>query len=125
MRDVYDGDGDHVLHEDGKESEIHDQEETAILADFSLRIDRAGSTADHIRVVLETDDDQWEFEFAANQAVFFTLVSGKDLQVLFSGDRLPIVDFLNEYPLSFYCTRFPNLHSDEYFPTAALTQTFN
>ena len=124
-RDVFAVDWDPLVYEDGIEAEIQDQQETVMLADLSLRIDRAASTADHIRVVLETDDDQWEFDFEANQAVFFTLVSGKDVQVLFSGDRLPIVDFLNEYPLYFYCTSFAKLHGDEYFPAGARTETFN
>jgi hypothetical protein len=124
-RDVFAVDWDPLVYEESLEAEIDDRQEAIMLADFSLRVDRIASTADRIKVILETDDDQWEFHFAANQATFFTLVSGRDLQVLSSGDRLPIVEFLNEYPLYFYCTSFAKLHGDEYFPAAVRTETFN
>jgi len=123
--DVFAVDWDPTAYEDVIEASISGDSETILLADFSLRIDRGASSSEQLQVVLETDDEEWRFDFSPGRSAFFTPVSGRDLDVIYEGDRLPIAEYLNEYPLYFYCTNFAKLRGEEYFPCSARTETFD
>lgn len=123
--DVFAVDWDPVVYEDAIEASARDDDDTFLLADCALRVDRALSSPEQVRVILEHDDDEWAFDFTPNQNAYFTRQTGKELTVKYDGDELPVTDFLNEYPLYFYCTSFAKFRGEECFPCPARTETFN
>src|SRR6202041_1766911 len=52
-------------------------------------------------------------------------LDGAKITVLHAGDHLPLADFLNEYPLYFYCTDLAKIHGDEFFPSSSKGETFD
>jgi superfamily II DNA or RNA helicase len=124
--DVFAVDWDPVVYEDAIEAKAEGEgDQTTLLAEFSLRVDRETSSENQIRVIIEREGDEWLFDFAPHKATFFTLVSGKSLEVIYDDDQMPIADFLNEYPLYFYCTNFAKLRGEEHFPCRVSIETFD
>lgn len=125
-KDVFAVDWDPVVYQDAIEARIEGEgDETMLLAEFSLRVDRGASSENQIRVILDHEDDEWQFEFAPDKAAFFALVAGKPLEVVYDDDQMPIADFLNEYPLYFYCTSFAKFRGEEHFPCRVSIEAFD
>lgn len=124
-KDVFAVDWDPVVFEDAIEAKINSPaNETVLLADFSLNVDRKSSSEDKLRVVVTYEQDSWLFDFCPDSKVYFSLVSGSDLDVAYDDDTMPLSDFLNEYPLYFYCTSFTKFRGEECFPCSAQTDAF-
>ena len=125
-KDVFAVDWDPVVYQDAIEAKIDGQgDEATLLAEFSLRVDRVASSENQIRVILDREGDEWLFDFAPDKATFFTLVAGKPLEVVYDDDQMPIADFLNEYPLYFYCTSFAKFRGEEHFPCRVSMEDFD
>ena len=122
---VFAVDWDPLVYEDNLEVEVEGLSDSLLLADVSLRVDRARSTGQLLHVVLENEDAEWNFEFQVSQSKFYTQLDGAKLTVLHAGDHLPLADFLNEYPLYFYCTDLAKIHGDEFFPSSSKGETFD
>ena len=122
---VFAVDWDPLVYDESLEVEINGVPDATLLADFSLRVDHERSTSQRIRVMFENEDTEWSFEFSPNVGSFFKQLDGPEVTVLYSGDRLAIVDFLNEYPLYFYCTDLAKIHGDEFFPSSSQGEAFD
>lgn len=122
---VFAVDWDPMVYEESLEVEVDGLPDTILLADVSLRIDRTRSSSNTLHVVLENEDQEWNFAFQVNRSNFFTQLDGPTITVLDAGDRLPLADYLNEYPLYFYCTDFAKIHGDEFFPSSTKGELFD
>jgi len=122
---VFAVDWDPIVYEESIEVEVDGLSVTILLADVSLRIDRPRSSSQVLHVVFENEDQEWNFGFQVNRDSFFTQIDGSTITVLHSGDRLPLADFLNEYPLYFYCTDLAKIHGDEFFPSSSKGELFD
>lgn len=124
--DVFAVDWDPIVYEGGVGAVLgNDDSDTPLLADFSIKVDRNASSKEQIRVVLEYEDEAWGFDFSPETAEFFTQINGRQIDVWMDDDTLPLVAFLNEYPLYFYCTNFAKFSGQEYFPCAVGTDLFD
>lgn len=101
--DVFAVDWDPIVYEGGVGAVLgSDESDPPLLADFSIRVDRNASSKEQIRVVLEYEDEIWEFDFSPETSEFFTQISGRQIDLWMDDDTLPLIAFLNEYPLYFY-----------------------
>ena len=118
-------DWDSVVYEDPIELVTADG--TVPLADASISLNRGGSTATRLRVVVELLDKRWCFDFSPSTESFFTEVPGGDAppRVDYGGDEMTLAAFLNEYPLHFYFADFSRLRGEEWFPCRADSQLFD
>jgi hypothetical protein len=65
--------------------------------------DRANCTEDTLRVAVEKDETCWKLDFSPRRNAFFEFADnpGTTVEISYGDERLPLTDFLNEYPLNF------------------------
>jgi superfamily II DNA or RNA helicase len=122
---VFAVDWDPLVYEESVEVEVDGIADPLLLADLSLRIDRTRSSGQILHVMLDNEDTEWDFEFQVSRSNFFTQIDGPTVIVVHAGDRLSLADFLNEYPLYFYCTDLAKIHGDEFFPSSSKGEPFD
>lgn len=72
-------DWDPLVYDESVEVEVDGLSDPILLADVSLRIDRSRSTPQVLHVVLEHEDQEWNFGFEVNRNNFFTQFDGSTL----------------------------------------------
>lgn len=86
------------------------------LHEYDLRIDRAESTADRLRVRVEGPELDYQLDFSLGTEEHFVSVDGQPEVTVQRGQRkLPLATYLNYNPPSFFFADFSVLRANEHF----------
>ena len=90
------------------------------LLDFGLRIDNEASGDTNIRLVISNNKVSCQLDFSFENDDFFTLIENEEssnFKIMSGRDEYTISEYLNIYPLTFYCPDFSSFTGYQFHQT--------